>query len=237
MTSEISALVATAATIGLFHTLLGPDHYLPFIAMSRSGKWSVRKTVLVTAICGIGHVLSSIVLGFVGIAMGIGVGKLEGIEAERGGLAAWALIAFGLAYFIWGIRAVWRNRPHEHNHPHEDGSTHVHTHTHSSGHGHLHARADSKNITPWALFLIFVLGPCEPLIPLLMYPAAKSSLVGVAWVAIVFSAVTVGTMLAVVVVSAYGMKRIPFAGLDRYSHAFAGGTILLCGVAIRFLGL
>ena len=37
------------------------------------------------------------------------------------------------------------------------------------------------------LFTIFVFGPCEPLIPILMYPAAKSSVAGMLLVAGVFS--------------------------------------------------
>ena len=72
-------LIATAASIGFFHTILGPDHYLPFIVMSRSGKWSVKKTMLVTLLCGLGHVLSSILLGVAGIALGVAVFRLEAV--------------------------------------------------------------------------------------------------------------------------------------------------------------
>jgi len=31
---EITVLLATAASLGFIHTLIGPDHYLPFIVMS-----------------------------------------------------------------------------------------------------------------------------------------------------------------------------------------------------------
>jgi len=37
---EFVALCATAAGVGVIHTLLGPDHYLPFAAMARAGDWS-----------------------------------------------------------------------------------------------------------------------------------------------------------------------------------------------------
>jgi hypothetical protein len=40
MAIELKALILTAASIGFFHTLLGPDHYLPFIMMSWARKWS-----------------------------------------------------------------------------------------------------------------------------------------------------------------------------------------------------
>lgn len=60
MSQELTILTITAASIGLFHTLLGPDHYLPFIVMAKAGKWSLFKTAWVTFLCGIGHVGSSI---------------------------------------------------------------------------------------------------------------------------------------------------------------------------------
>ncbi len=36
MSHEIVVLGIAAASIGFFHTLLGPDHYLPFIVMARA---------------------------------------------------------------------------------------------------------------------------------------------------------------------------------------------------------
>ena len=100
MSNELWVLILAAASIGFFHTLFGPDHYLPFIVMSKSGQWSLRKTSLITFLCGLGHVLSSVLLGLVGVVFGIAVTKLEILESFRGNLAAWLLIAFGLVYFI-----------------------------------------------------------------------------------------------------------------------------------------
>jgi sulfite exporter TauE/SafE len=237
MSSELLILLGTAASIGFFHTLLGPDHYLPFIVMNRAGKWSLRKTVSITALCGIGHVLSSILLGVIGIALGIALSEVEAVESFRGSIAAWALIAFGLVYFAWGIRRALRNKPHRHLHIHEDGHDHVHTHTHTEKHLHIHEKKSTGNFTPWMLLTIFVLGPCEPLIPLLMYPAAKSSLTGLVLVAGVFSIVTIATMLSIVIVSALGINFVPVKPLERYTHAFAGAAICFSGIAIQFFGL
>jgi len=213
MDQEIITLIITAASIGFIHTILGPDHYLPFVGMSRARGWSMTKTVLITVICGIGHVASSIVLGLIGVAFGIGVAQLESIESVRGNLAAWALIAFGLVYAAWGIRKAMKK------------------HTHS----HLDESDKQGKLTPWILFTVFVLGPCEPLIPILMYPAAQKSTSGMIMVASVFAIVTITTMTTMVVVLAKGVKTIPSSGtLVRYSHALAGIVILLCGLAIQF---
>ena len=236
MSNQITLLAVSAASIGFFHTLLGPDHYLPFVMMGRARNWSRARTFWITAICGIGHVAGSIVLGAVGIALGIGITRLEIFESVRGNLAAWVLIAFGLVYFAWGLRKAIRNKPHEHHHLHDDGLNHSHSHVHTEDHTHVHDRP-ARSITPWVLFTIFVLGPCEPLIPLLMYPAAETSLSGVILVAAVFGIVTVGTMLGVVMLASHGISFLPIAKVERYTHAIAGATIFGCGAAIQFLGL
>lgn len=238
MTSELAYLTATAASIGFLHTLLGPDHYLPFIVLSKSRGWSVQKTALITLLCGVGHVGSSVVLGMIGIAAGIALSRLELTESVRGQVAAWLLTAFGLLYCVWGIRRAVRNRPHTHAHVHLGSTEHGHVHTHVADHAHPHDldAPGRKALTPWVLFLIFVFGPCEPLIPILMFPAAAQSLWGLALVTGVFAAVTISTMLAVVLLSAFGLGFVPSGQLVRYSHALAGAAITACGVAIH-LGL
>ena len=237
MSKDLLLLITTAASIGFFHTLIGPDHYLPFVVMARARKWSRLKTTWITALCGVGHVLSSVVLGGIGIALGVAVAKLEIVESYRGNIAAWVLIAFGLVYSIWGLRRAIKRRSHTHLHIHDEASTHEHEHTHEREHTHVHQEEGKVSLTPWVLFTIFVLGPCEPLIPILMYPAAKSSVFGVVMVAGTFSIITILTMLTVVLLASAGLKLIPMARMERYSHALAGAAIFLSGMAIQFLGL
>jgi len=234
---KLSALVITAAFIGFFHTVLGPDHYLPFIMMSWARKWSRAKTIIITFLCGLGHIASSVVLGLIGVLMGLGVKKLELIESSRGNIAAWLLVAFGLAYLVWGLRLAYRNRPHIHTHVHTGETAHGHAHSHHLEHSHIHSGKSATSITPWALFAIFVFGPCEPLIPILMYPAAKNSFFGVLLVAFVFSTATIATMLGAVLLAGAGVNFLPLAKVQRFSHVIAGVSICICGLAIYFLGL
>ncbi|MFH0847162.1 MAG: sulfite exporter TauE/SafE family protein [Chloroflexota bacterium] len=235
MSSEVLIIAGTAAFIGLTHAILGPDHYVPFIVLAKARGWSGLKTLVITFLCGLGHILSSVVLGFIGIALGIAVFRLEAIESFRGEIAVWLLIAFGFTYFIWGLHRALRNKPHKHVHVH-DGELHSHIHRHTGEHTHVHT-SESRTMTPWVLFIVFVFGPCEPLIPLIMYPAARHNMLAVALVALVFGLATIGTMLVIVMASFYGLARFSIRGLERYSHALAGLTILLCGGAVKFLGL
>ena len=239
MATEISILLFTAASIGFIHTLTGPDHYLPFIVIGKARNWNMAKTLWITFLCGIGHVSSSIVIGAIGIAFGLGVQKLQLFESFRGNFAAWAFVIFGFAYFLWGIWKVRKGKPHKHFHMHVDGSAHVHNHQHSvlQTHNHTHNEKKPINLTPWILFTIFVLGPCEPLIPLLMYPAAKTHIAAVVSVALVFSLCTIATMMVIVALTMRGVNFLPMKVFEKYMHSFAGAAICLSGCAIIFLGL
>ncbi len=235
MVLQHTILLGTAATIGFIHTLLGPDHYVPFVVLSRSRKWSVARTMWITFLCGVGHVLGSIVIGLIGIALGTAISHITKLESIRGDIAAWTLIGFGLAYMIWGIVKAIQNKPHTHTHIHADGEVHEHHHAHEEEHSHLHDK--KRSLTTWTLFIVFVLGPCEPLIPILMYPAATHSWALAGLTALVFSIITISTMMVIVAVMTWGLKLLPMQKLERYTHALAGAVIMLSGLGIKFLGL
>ena len=237
MTHELSILTLAAASIGFLHVVLGPDHYLPFIMIARARNWSLLKTVWITFLCGLGHVGSSIIIGVIGIAFGITITKLKILDSIRGNIAAWFLIAFGLTYFVWGLYRVLKNKPHKHLHIHENATSHIHNHKHTMEHTHVHNVQEGKNVTPWILFIIFVFGPCEPLIPLLMYPAATNSIPGVVLVTVIFSLFSITTMLSIVIISTLSTNIIQLGRFERYTDAIAGLTICLCGLGIQLLGL
>ncbi len=211
---ELSIINSTALIIAITHTLAGPDHYLPFVMIARARKWSLKQTLTFSIVCGIAHVLSSVLLGFIGITIGSFVKNLVGIESMRGELAAWGLISFGFIYGSWGLRNTWFKK-----------------------HSHTHPSPSSKKITPWVILIIFALGPCEPLIPVLMYPAMDHGLTSVFLVAGTFGFFTILSMTSMVWILYTGMQRIQFNFLSKYTHAIAGYSICMSGVAIQLLGL
>jgi len=213
MFSQTTIMITLALSVGFIHTITGPDHYLPFIAMSKARRWSLSKTMLITTLCGIGHILSSVILGVGGIAFGVAVGKLQIFEAVRGSFVAWGLFGFGLAYTLWGLRQAMKNKEN------------------------VDYTNSKKDMAFWVLFLIFVFGPCEPLIPVLMYPAATGSWFDVFVVTAVFGLTTIGTMLGIVFAAVYGTSFIKESALNRWGHALAGVAVTLSGAAIVFLGL
>ena len=248
MNESISVLMVTALTLAVTHTAIGPDHYLPFIMLGRSEGWSFKRTMLWTFICGLGHVGSSVVIGGLGVGLGWAVSNMEWFEGIRGDAASYLLMIFGGAYMIWGIYLVIRGKGHTHPHVHSDGTVHAHPHIHDSasqvpeelhrdkphdgtGHGKQHRR------TLWAVFIIFVLGPCEPLIPLLIVPASSHSVWGIAAVAAAFSFTTIATMMIFVTMGHFGLRFLKLGFLEKYVHVLSGGAILVSGLLIKALGI
>ena len=102
------ALVAAAVSIGSIHTL-APDHWVPFAALARAQRWSARRTALITAACGLGHVTGSVALGLLSVFLGVELLQHFGQRLESA--SGLLLIGFGVAYAVWGLRRSARCAP------------------------------------------------------------------------------------------------------------------------------
>ena len=213
--TTLAALLLTAVLTGMIHTIAGPDHYLPFVAISKSRNYGWSKTLFWTILCGIGHVGSAIVLalGFILFAEILTESRLEWLEAWRGDIAAYAMIGMGAALILHSLHKRWKHRAETHSHPENNSS-----------------------LSYWVVFIIFVLGPCEALLPLLTASAVLGTM-SVILAALTFSVATIVTMLAAVITGRFGLNVLRFPWLERFAPEIAGGTVMLCGLAIVCLGL
>ncbi len=232
MLPELELLIIAAITVSCLHTVTGPDHYLPFIALGRSRGWSFTKTMFWTIVCGCGHVWSSVLLGLGGAAIGWSLAKVGWVEKVRGGIAGWLLLAFGVSYATWGWMRAKRDQPHKHFDVYGD-EVYVYEHHH----GKAVLPQDRHRVTPWVMFLIFVLGPCEPMIPLLYFPAAKNSWAGMVVLIAIYTFFTLATMVVLVAAGYFGFGFLRMERLEKYAHALGGLTIFICGAGHGTHGL
>lgn len=230
MQTEIMVLLSTAIAIAFLHTLTGPDHYVPFIALSASRGWSYGRLAFWTLLCGTGHVLSSVVLGLAGAALGWSLSSIGWLQEVRGGLAGNILLLFGISYTAWGVVRDRSNRKHKHFDVVEN-KVFVYEHQH----GQAVLPKERHTVTPWVMFIIFLLGPCEPMIPLLSFPAARHSVLTTLILIGVYTAFTLATMLVMVTLGYYGYSLFKTNVVEKYLHTIAGATIMVCGAGIVFL--
>ena len=209
-TSSLTVLTLTTAAVAFVHAL-APDHWIPFVSIAQAQSWSRTKLMTVTFVSGIGHVGSSLAIGALGLFFGFQLTALEAFESQRAEVAGLLLIGFGLAYALWGIR---------------------HARSHRTG-----QVAKKKKVTVWALFVVFLLGPCEPLIPLLFVSAADS------WNAVfvvsaVFGVITIAMMMLQVWLAREGVSLLRrFKISHHHGHTIAGIVIAFSGALVMFFGI
>lgn len=228
MNGEIFTLLLSVVTISCLHTASGPDHYLPFIVLSRSRGWSVTRTIGLTILCGLGHVLSSLLIGLAGLWLGWQLSSLTWVQQFRGDLSAWALFFFGIIYLGWGIWQAWRGRRHQHFDLYESGELYVFRHRH----GQAVPFQKRIRVTPWVLFAIFVMGPSEPLLPILFYSGSSHSMAETGLIVLVFSISTVSTMVGMVLLGVFGYSFLKTDFIGRYLHAIGGAVLTICGLGM-----
>ena len=199
-----ATLIITAALIGSIHTL-APDHWVPFAALARARGWSAARTARTTFLCGFGHVTVSAALGIGALVVGLNAVHAMGSRLES--YATVLLIAFGLAYMLWGF---WRSSVHAHTRP-------------------------GTNVTEWTLFLVYSADPCVAVIPMIM-AASAGGWTAVILVTIAYEIATIATMIILATGMLAGVKRMTLHWADHYGDAVAGGVIVFVGVAMAILG-
>ena len=206
-------LLVSTLSIAFFHAL-APDHWMPFAAIGKAQNWSKMRLAWITFLSGLGHVGISIIFSIIGILLGFSLSKLKSIEGHRGELVLWLLIGFGVAYMLWGIKKA---KEKKHVHLEEE-------------------KLKAKTVAVWTMFAVIVLGPCEPLVPL-MFLGYNYGWPGVITVGIIFSIVTIIMMLTQSLLAFMGIQLIRGDIVERYAHALAGLVIALTGIFVMVMGI
>jgi hypothetical protein len=166
-----------------------------------------------------------------GAAIGWSLSTIHWLESIRGGVAGWTLLGFGLVYLSWGLIRAKQNKKHKHFDFNQDGSIYVFEHKHAE----TVMPKERHRVTPWVMFIIFLLGPCEPMIPLLYFPAVKNSISGMILLVAVYTFFTLATMAGMVLLGYYGISFLKTEKQGKYLHAIGGATIFGCGAVMVFL--
>ena len=131
-TTSLIVLLLAGASVASFHAIL-PDHWMSIALVARAQRWSMGRTTRVALWTGVGHVLGSIALGVIVIALGYG---LKGILRLEGPIVGIVLVLTGVGLFLWSLRHPGHHHPHgAEGHTHEPDHTHDHAHS-PDDHGH-----------------------------------------------------------------------------------------------------
>ncbi|MGO9791812.1 MAG: hypothetical protein ACLP8S_20600 [Solirubrobacteraceae bacterium] len=249
MSSNTPALLAAAAGVGLGHAVL-PDHWVPLAVLGRTRRYPLARVARMSSLAAVAHVLVSIVLGAVVIAVGLQFRST--VQSAQDTIIGCLLIATGLGFLALELSG------HGHGHSHDDGGGHDHSHGHAHEHEHHdghehgpseddrdpdrdrdrargHARArwlPSRDGLPGlaAVMVPFGAAASPDLTILPVFLAATTAGVATAVGALVlFAAVTIGTIVGLTLAAARGAHQIHGESLDRWGNVFTALVLLVIG--------
>src|SRR6185369_1128528 len=99
-------IVFGSLLLSLLHAII-PNHWLPILAIGRKENWSLREILSITAVAGLSHVASTLLIGWTLVFFGWEFSKkFQGITPY---------IAPAVLIFI-GVIFIYRHHKHKHFH-------------------------------------------------------------------------------------------------------------------------
>jgi cation diffusion facilitator family transporter len=163
-TAEDLSTIGGIATVSILHSFI-PTHWLPFSIVGRAQKWTLSRTLLVTAFGAILHVISTSLLGITAITMANTIAGEETVHK----LASLLLVFLGGMYIVLFLMG-------------------------KGGHSHSHNQPMEKMAVA-GLILVPALSPCATTLPVFLAVGNSSSMMVLAIIVLLFSTISVMTSL------------------------------------------
>lgn len=237
MSATTPALFAAAAGVGFGHAVL-PDHWVPLAVLGRARRYPLSKIARLSGLAGVAHVLLSIVLGAVIIAVGLQF--RSSLSQAQDTIIGALLIATGLGFGV--LQASGRGHRHDHDHQHDHEHQHDHGHAHElrdhhhqdddHRHGPTHADPDGRSgIGRLAAIMVPFGAAASPdltILPVFLAATTVGAATAVGSV-VVFGAVTIGTIVGLTLGAAKGGYQIRGDWLDRWGNAVTAVVLVVIG--------
>jgi nickel/cobalt exporter len=233
----LATLAVTGFTVAFLHAAI-PTHWLPFVLVARVRGWSTTRTLGITALAGVGHVLLTSLLGLAVARIG------TALDEELGWIFPWiaggSLLAIG-AYYFW---RQWRGLGICH-HPVPGGHHHAGEHCGHEDEDKTHwddELKDSPLVSPQTsdlsavsgLFLMLTLSPCEGFLPIYL-SAVQFGWPGFFILSGILAAGALGAMLLLTWLTLHGLQRFKLRRFERAEAGLLGGMFTVLGVIVLLL--
>lgn len=233
MTSSGPALLAAAAGVGFGHAIL-PDHWVPLAVLGRTRRYPLSRVARLSGLAGVAHVLVSIVLGAVIIAVGLQFRST--IQNAQDTIIGCILIATGFGFLVLEISG--HGHSHEHEHEDEHGGEHGHDHhdhDHDDhDHDHDHDEPARRGIQGLAAVMVPFGAAASPdltILPVFLAAATAGAATAIGCL-VIFAAVTIGTIVGLTLAATRGGYEIRGQWLERWGNVFTALVLVVIGALI-----
>jgi nickel/cobalt exporter len=214
------ALLAAAAGVGFGHAIL-PDHWVPLAVLGRTRRYSLRRVARLSGLAGIAHVLVSILLGAVIIAIGLQFRST--IQSAQDTIIGCVLILTGFGFAILELTG------HGHSHSHKHGNEH-----HDHDHDHSHEPVNESKLRGLAAVMVPFGAAASPdltILPVFLASATAGVTTAVSSL-VVFVAVTIGTIVGLTLAACFGGYQIQGQWLERWGNVFTALVLIIIGALV-----
>jgi nickel/cobalt exporter len=237
MSSTTPALLAAAAGVGFGHAIL-PDHWVPLAVVGRSRGYRLSRVARLSGIAGVAHVLVSLVLG--GVIVAVGLQFRSSVQSAQDTAIGCLLILTGVGFAALELSG----RGHHHDHGHDGGDDHDHGQAHQHDHDHAHllstVESDERVATDEgrlqglaAVMIPFGAAASPDLTILPVFLAATTAGVGTAVGSLViFAAVTIATIVGLTLLACFGGYRLRGQWLERWGNTFTALVLVVIGALV-----
>lgn len=209
--SGLFQIIIGAFLLSLVHASI-PNHWIPLVTLSKSENWSQRFTLIVTAIVGFSHTISTIIIGIIVGFLGY---KLAGAYSFIVEIIAPSILVFlGIVYLVLSFKDI------RHHHHHE-----IHL---------MDAKKKSTKAIIIALAGSLFFSPCLE-IEAYFFVASKLGWPGIITVSVIYTIITILGMLFLVWLGSKGIKKIKSHFLDHHEKTITGILMIILGIAGYFI--
>jgi nickel/cobalt transporter (NicO) family protein len=230
MSATGPALLAAAAGVGIGHAIL-PDHWVPLAVLGRTRRYPLSRIARLSSLAGVAHVLVSIVLGAVMIAIGLQFRST--VQHAQDTIIGCILIATGVGFLLLELTGRGHHHGHDgHHHHHEDDHDHHHHHD-ESDHGHADGPTPRRLSGLAGVIVPFGAAASPDLTILPVFLAATTAGVATAVGSLViFAAVTIGVIVGLTLAAARGGYQIQGEWLERWGNVFTAAVLAIIGLLV-----
>jgi hypothetical protein len=235
MSATTPALLAAAAGVGFGHAVL-PDHWVPLAVLGRTRRYPLTRVARLSGLAGVAHVLVSIVLG--GVIIAVGLQFRSSVEGAQDTIIGCLLIATGVGFAIVELTGRGHHRAPRH------GRGHRHAHGHGPGDQRAPEPAASELDEPIAASEGRLRGLAAVMVPfgaaaspdLTILPvflaATTAGLTAAIGSLVIFAAVTIATIVGLTLAACFGGYQIRGQWLERWGNACTALVLTVIGTLV-----
>jgi nickel/cobalt exporter len=234
MSATTPALLAAAAGVGFGHAIL-PDHWVPLAVLGRTRRYPLARVARLSGLAGVAHVLVSILLGAVIIAVGLQFRST--VQGAQNTIIGCLLIVTGVGFAIVELSGRGHHRA-----PHQ-GHGHAHAHGHDHGAvdqpapeataGELDQRIAARESRLRGLAAVMVpfgaaASPDLTILPVFV-AATTAGVTAAIGSLVIFAAVTIATIVGLTLAACFGGYQIRGQWLERWGNACTALVLIVIG--------